>query len=65
MFENEKIWDENSPLTQKYNVPGPHLYQFIVLKIFGFSELNTLLAINFLIFYIFFSLFIFVKYKNF
>ena len=53
MFENEKIWDENSPLTQKYNVPGPHLYQFIVLKIFGFSELNTLLAINFLIFYIF------------
>ena len=53
MIENEKIWDEFSPLTQKYNVPGPQLYQYIFLKFFGFSELNTLLAVNFLIFFIF------------
>ncbi len=65
IIENEKIWDEFSPLTQKYNVPGPQLYQFIFLKLFGFSELNTLLAVNFLTFYIFSLCLYILKIKSF
>ena len=48
IYTHDSLWDKNSDLIFKNNIPGVAIYEYIFVSIFGFSEKNINLSLQFL-----------------
>ena len=47
IYTHDSLWDKNSDLIYKNNIPGVAIYEYIFVSIFGFSEKILIYLYNF------------------